>query len=162
MKIGFTGTRNGMTDPQKAAFKLLACRRSPTEFHHGACLGADADAEGMIVCDHVVAHPGKPASGARNPYVSESAVAAAHEVRPVQTHFARNRNIVDETDILIATPWQTERPAKGTGGGTWYTIEYGEKRGKPVHIIWPDGAVSVSNPPPAPGSDQRTQSSASA
>jgi hypothetical protein len=33
------------------------------------------------------------------------------------------------------------RPPKGTGGGTWYTIEYAEKQGKPVKIIWPSGSI---------------------
>jgi hypothetical protein len=45
--------------------------------------------------------------------------------------------------MLIATPWQSERPAPKTGGGTWYTIEFAEKWGKPVAIIWPDGRVEM-------------------
>ena len=55
---------------------------------------------------------------------------------PRQYH-ERNRNIVDATDILVATP--KENKGDIYRGGTWYTINYAVSKGKPVYIIWPDG-----------------------
>ena len=46
MKIGFTGTRHGMTPQQIEALNALLPVADPTaEFHHGDCLGADAVAQ---------------------------------------------------------------------------------------------------------------------
>jgi hypothetical protein len=44
MRVGFTGTREGMTDPQRRAFIAWATVAGATEFHHGCCIGADYDA----------------------------------------------------------------------------------------------------------------------
>lgn len=51
-----------------------------------------------------------------------------------------NRDIVAETDELIATPkgFQEERRS-----GTWATVRYALKARKPVTVIWPDGAASL-------------------
>jgi len=48
MKIGFTGTRDGMTQHQKEQFVLAMQDLSPSEFHHGDCKGADAEAHDIV------------------------------------------------------------------------------------------------------------------
>lgn len=130
MKMGFTGTREGMTDAQKATFSLILHHCGPREFHHGDCKGADADAHvGVSVVSFpckIVIHP--PENG-------DLRASCAGEVRPVKGYFARNRDIVAETDALVACP---KGPDTGRGG-TWYTINYARARGKPVLIVWPDG-----------------------
>ncbi len=62
----------------------------------------------------------------------------AKETRPAKTHFARNRDIVDETEVLIACPCEMEHQDRG---GTWYTADYALKRGKRTIIVWPDGSM---------------------
>jgi hypothetical protein len=64
------------------------------------------------------------------------------ETRPTLTHFVRNRNIVNESDVLIAVPMQAEHQDRG---GTWYTYDYATKQlyqprgiGR-VILIRPDG-----------------------
>lgn len=140
MHVGFTGTRNGMTDAQKDAFaNLLVNLNGPdfcrdAEFHHGDCIGADDQAatiahEGGLFS--VVCHPPADESHrAFNPY-------ATFTLEP-KTHFARNRDIVNETDVLIVCPLQAERQ---TRGGTWYTYDYAIKRKKKVTVIFPDGTT---------------------
>jgi hypothetical protein len=147
MKTGFTGTRHELTAAQQRSLESILhpeYGRERWEFHHGACKGADSLAAQIAwgLNYDVFAHPGQSASGGDNEWLCPVALEHSSEVLPTKTHFARNRDIVNETDMLIACPWQTERPAPKTGGGTWYTIEYAEKQGKPVTIIWPNGSVS--------------------
>jgi hypothetical protein len=53
-----------------------------------------------------------------------------------KSFLARNRDIVDETDMLIATP-----ATKKETGGTWYTINYSRKQKKKRMIVYPDGSI---------------------
>lgn len=153
MRLGFTGTRTGMTEAQRQSFRSLVEQHRPVLFLHGACVGADEDAVRIVRetlgrdgC-HVVARPGRSAydasRGKVNEHRSDAAIALSDEVLPEQTHFARNREIVLRSDLLVATPWQqkSQRPAKGTGGGTWYTVDFacGQRCG--VVVVWPDGEV---------------------
>ena len=43
MKLGFTGTRRGMTSDQQIRVTLLVAELGPKEAHHGDCVGADAE-----------------------------------------------------------------------------------------------------------------------
>lgn len=141
MKIGFTGTRDGMKQPQMDAFYERVCFMDDNieSFHHGDCVGADDDAARVIhelnCSDNcsikIVCHP--PIDE------SHRAFNEFHdEIRPAKTHFARNRDIVDETDMLVATPREMERQDRG---GTWYTVDYARKKGKRVVLILPDGTI---------------------
>ncbi len=142
MKIGFTGTRKGMTLAQREEFrKLIAQLTGPdfcrdAEFHHGDCVGADDEAA-------TYAHESGFYSVVCHPPVDESLRAfnpfATFTTEP-KTHFARNRDIVNEADVLIACPCDMSDQPKG---GTWYTIGYAKKKGKPTYIIWPDGRVEL-------------------
>lgn len=137
MIVGFTGTRHGMTDVQRASFgTLIVLDVKVTEFHHGSCKGADIEAARIV--RHVVSpswiinHPGPDGDPCRE----ESGV--DDEILPPKTHFARNRDIVDKSDILVACPCDmTDQPR----GGTWYTVGYAAKKKKLVYIVWPDGRV---------------------
>ncbi len=139
MNVGFTGTRKGMTDAQRAAFgTLIVFDVPPHIFTHGSCEGADVEAARIVryvndAC-RIACRPGP----VDDPHRSLSGV--DDEAMPARTHFARNRDIVDGSDVLVAAPCDdTEQPF----GGTWYTIRYARKKGKRVVIIWPDGRVEA-------------------
>jgi len=140
MKAGFTGTRFGMTEAQKTSFKSLAFQLGFEQFDHGDCVGSDDESAKMLhevlpEC-RIVVHP---------PVDEElRAFNIGHETKEPKTHFARNRDIVNDTDILIATPFTNQRE---TRGGTWFTVDYAEKHGKTVYIIWPDGKIENLNEP---------------
>jgi len=132
-RFGFTGTRHGMTDAQKSAlFSYL--HGSSGEFHHGDCVGADSEAHDIAnECGYCpIIHP--PVDPSHRAWRE----VPAHLMRQEKTHFARNRDIVDETTALIATPFETTEQPKG---GTWYTVRYARKQGKTVVLILPDGSI---------------------
>lgn len=132
MKIGFTGTRRGMTEKQSEAFLALVESLNAVEFHHGDCVGADDEAARLIPFGvRIVCHPPLDVS-------HRAFNGVFHEMREPNTHFARNRNIVDSTDVLIAAPAEMEHQERG---GTWYTHDYAIKKLKPVYVVWPDGSL---------------------
>lgn len=143
MKVGFTGTRDGMTDEQRRAFIAWAKTAGATEFHHGCCLGADADAVDVFLSAAdlgfsrplIVAH--QPAKKAM---LSDESLWSSDVMKPPLDYLVRNRNIVDDSDILVACPKGPEEQRSGT----WSTVRYARKQGKRVLIFWPDGNVTKS------------------
>lgn len=129
MKVGFTGTRKGMTDAQMASVKnVMQLPILKGTFQHGDCEGADAQAFKMAdeLGYHTIAHPGPGYLRANT---------ASKEIRESKLFLVRNKDIVNETDMLIAAP----KSDKNTGGGTWSTIRYAKSVGKKIYIVHPDG-----------------------
>ena len=132
--VGFSGSRNGMTEQQRLfvyQYVSVLNDAKPMIIHHGDCVGADAEMHDIaksLGCK-VVIHP---------PTVPDlRANCTGDECLPPKTYFARNRDIVDACDILIATPGHTVR----LRGGTWYTVAYAKKRGIQLCVVLPDGTV---------------------
>jgi hypothetical protein len=138
MKIGFTGTRNGMTPQQKDAItRLEVFTTAVSEAHHGDCPGSDADFHHFIreIDQGIrIIHPGFAASHPDD--TTLRAFCEGDYTSEPKSFFARNRDIVDETDMLIATP-----ATKKETGGTWYTINYSRKQKKHRLIVYPDGSI---------------------
>ena len=133
MIYGFTGTSQGMTKVQRASFRALVQKLNVEVFHHGDCVGADAQAHNTVrkrTKARVIIHPPK----------NEKARAfckGASLTYPADDYLARNRKIVDRCQHLIATPAGDEV----LRSGTWSTVRYAKKIGRPVTIINPDGEV---------------------
>jgi hypothetical protein len=130
MKIGFTGTRKGLTTEQYSMVKWLFEQFKPTEFHHGDCIGCDEQAA-MLAREatiHIVKHP--PVNQ------HQQANSKADETRKRRAYLKRNHNIVDETDIMIATPGEAKEIIRS---GTWATIRYARNQNKRIIIIFPNG-----------------------
>lgn len=141
MRIGFTGTRNGLTMEQENSLMDVLAGYSFSEFHHGDCFGSDAEAHGMVVTvfrrdTKIVIHPGYSVHAPAD--TSMRAFCDGDEIRQPKSYFARNRDIVNETDVLIATPPSKPLPLSG---GTAYTVGYAQGQNKTVVIIYPDGEV---------------------
>ncbi len=138
LRIGFTGTRYGLATEQNNALVCLLLQLAASEFRHGSCRGADTQAARLASLTnplpHIIALPG-PSSEWENPE------AVADERLPAETHLARNRRIVDNSDVVIVCPMQAERQERG---GTWYTYDYALRRTKKVYLIRPDGTIEES------------------
>jgi citrate lyase gamma subunit len=129
--IGFSGTREGMTVHQMQMFRLLVEVLQPGNFHHGDCIGADAQAHkgaALFTKATIQVHPG-PGSTMR-------AFCQGDIIHPPYPYLTRNHHIVNATDITIATPKEAEPVLRS---GTWSTIRYSMGQHKPTVLIKPDG-----------------------
>lgn len=137
IQCAFTGTQAGMTAPQWAKFLDVLAGLAPQWFHHGDCIGADAQAHSAAVrvCEiHI--HPCTITA-------KRAWCAGAHLMSIPLSPLDRNKMMVDDCEALIATPRLMVEELRS---GTWSTIRYARKCRKPVHIVWPDGSYIA--PPP--------------
>jgi hypothetical protein len=107
------------------------------EAYHGDCPGSDADFHHLIrEIDPAIRiiHPGFPANHSDD--TTLRAFCEGDHTSEAKSFFARNRDIVDETDLLIATP-----TTKKETGGTWYTINYSRRQKKQRVIVYPDCSI---------------------
>jgi len=128
MKIGVTGTRKGMNKQQREAIINFLIESKAQELHHGDCVGVDVEVAEIAhrIGYLTVSHP--PAKAALRANHNSNFVNESFD------YFQRNRNIVDQTDMLLVVPLQNQPQSKG---GTWYTHDYAVKQGKPVVIFYP-------------------------
>lgn len=134
--IGFTGTRDGMSIGQKLGLSELLARfknnlkpEDHFEFHHGNCVGADAEFD-WIVRNH----------GFENLHIHPSTheetqafcITPGDVVYTAKRPLVRDREMVDVIDYLIATPKNESK--EEARSGTWATIRYAKAK-KNINII---------------------------
>ena len=135
MKIGFTGTQEGMTSAQRSTFLgvLLSLKQGldkEDEFHHGDCIGADAEAHDLAetLGFKTVTHP---------PIKEDKrAFKVADIILPSKEYIPRNHDIVDTCKTMIATPKEKIEVVRS---GTWATVRYAKKKKRNLFIILPNG-----------------------
>lgn len=134
---GFTGTQKGMTSKQALVLKELMRSEGVTEFHHGDCIGADERADSIaheLKCE-VVIHP--PINGSKRAHCEN-----AKKVHEPKDYLVRNKDIVNDSSILFATPGEASPVLRS---GTWSTVRYASKQvgknNKRIFVIRPDGEV---------------------
>jgi len=143
MKIGFTGTREGMTLRQRMTFARLVTglaggwfnnHTEAFEFHHGCCVGADGQAhhilEEVFGIEFVKIHLHPPSD--QSLFLKLN----GNTVYPRKPYLERNKDIVRASTLLIATP-KERYPALRSG--TWSTIRYARKCKVKCYVIDPDG-----------------------
>lgn len=135
LHLGFTGTRHGLTDPQRATLSTIFSSRGPGRLHHGDCVGADEQCSRLA--RKLGWHP-QSIHPPENDMLRAFCATAADALYDPAPYLARNRSIVDSSHELLACP-NTHRPARRSG--TWYTITYAISHSIPVTIIFPDGST---------------------
>jgi len=112
--VGFTGTRQGMTDRQKLALSSLLY------LLHGDC-EEDSD-------DLVFHHGGEPHADQEAAMIASGVFWSTKKYRPAKKDakhlLERNHKIVDAVSILIAAPRSL---AEEVRSGTWATVRYARK-----------------------------------
>ena len=137
--VGWTASRHGLTPIQEAVARIvlvdLRDRRGAMELHHGDCCGGDLEGatEARRFGYRIVGHP--PVLDILRAHFPSDA-----ERAPL-TYLARDRRIVEQSDVLLAWPG-TEREV--TRSGTWYTINYARQLNRPRLVIAPSGRIIES------------------
>lgn len=116
-----------MTPYQKDGVKhyLEQCK----EFHHGDCIGSDAQAHEIAQAFgcKIVIHP--PINPSKRAFCKGEIT-----ILEPRQYLDRNHDIVDACETLIATPKTSEEELRS---GTWATIRYARKTGKNVIVLHP-------------------------
>lgn len=132
--VGFTGTREGMTDAQKRTCRDLLAQLYPVgELHHGDCIGADSDMHAIARSYggiRIVVHPAT--TGSLRAHCAGDFV--CNPLPPLM----RNNLIVRACGFLIATPKQSREVRHG---GTWRTVRLARALGVDHVVVWPSGEV---------------------
>jgi hypothetical protein len=136
-KIGFTGTRKGMTAAQQQELRELLAATPGVTLHHGDAIGADAQAHEIAaeLGASVVIHP--PSEDGQRAFKS------APDIRAPKPYLDRSKEIVRETEMVAAAPASEVEELRS---GTWSTIRYARRLGRPVWLILPDGRIYASPP----------------
>ena len=136
--IGFTGTQVGPTDSQIAATTRTFVELGMTRLHHGSCIGADAWAHYLarVMGSAVELHP--PSITSKMARCEMLSGEVTHRPRP---YLDRNHDIVDCSLSLVANPKEEE--AEELRSGTWATVRYARRLGRPVRIVRPSGRVDL-------------------
>lgn len=138
--VGFTGTRKGMTPVQQRMVEGLLRAWEPKEFHHGDCIGADAQAADIArrLGIYIVSHP---CTGVHDRW---RAGTVSDTTLTCSSPRARNTDIVRCSTRMIAAPSSTKPQFRGSG--TWMTIRISTRLQVPLIIVWPDGSVFTIPP----------------
>ena len=131
MNIGITGTREGLSITQRESLINILSKYNHvgTQLHTGCCVGVDTQVAELVLeirYDKIrlIGHPPikKHNQGATDMY---------DMLLPEKNYLERDRIIVNSTAMLIACPLNLTTQK----GGTWYTINYAQKKNKPVIIL---------------------------
>jgi len=138
VNLGFTGTRDGMTLAQRKqiAMWMAGHYQDVEQLHHGGCVGADYQMH-TIACWYRIPttiHWPVDLSYAMSLDETDPFSDGSIEERDELPYIDRNHNIVDECDLLIATPKEMKEIQRS---GTWATIRYAYQMAKSVIIFRP-------------------------
>jgi hypothetical protein len=135
IRVGYTGTRRGMTLEQKVTLRRLLIQTrngtddSRAEFHHGDCIGGDAEGAWIATAIgyRIIGHP--PTDPKFRAFFPSD-----EELDPLP-YLQRDQVIVDTGGFLLACPHGPETRRSGT----WTTVRMARRAGLPRIIIEPDG-----------------------
>ena len=143
--IGFTGTQQDSTHAQsRTTFDWLVYLRKKhkkARARHGDCIGADATFYRQVRALGIprIIHPCD--IDAKRAFVHRSDAdwpgqVAKTIILDALPPLDRNKNIVDQSGILLAHPKSDREEHRS---GTWSTVRYARRIGRHIVIIWPNG-----------------------
>lgn len=140
MILGFTGTRTMPTEQQRQFIRSNMFYAQV--LRHGCCVGSDYAAHQAAIdvgVPTIWLHP--PKSDRWMVPMGRLMTRGGIRALPPKSYHDRDRDVVDECHVLIATPNGPRRK----GSGTWYTIDYARSVDKPVVVCLPDGEIDPVN-----------------
>lgn len=142
--VGFSGTRHGMTMPQieavTSALQALRASDGETWFHHGDCVGADAQAHEIAKSLGFRIHVHPPLDTKLRAFCGDW-----DKTEKPKHYRARNTDIVRMSMFVILTPLEDSVMLSsglvGLVGGTWMTYGIAERLDKGAILVMSDGRV---------------------
>lgn len=132
--VGFTGTHHGMTPGQLARLRDYILQLAPDVFHHGMCIGADAEAHNLVreLFPHcqIIGHAGVNSNGVC-PTRAEVHCDLVLEPRP---YLIRDKHIVNAVRCMLAAPATRDEMLRS---GTWATVRYARKVNRLTYMVYP-------------------------
>jgi hypothetical protein len=143
MTLGFTGTQSGMTPMQLLKVAQFIANNPITASRSGDCIGADNEFLQLIqLANTNKSYPAITTHGHIPSNDSKRAFGKYDVTYPPKPYLDRNHDIVDGSDVMIATPKENEEQKRS---GTWATIRDSRKKGKKLVVIFPDGTTKKFN-----------------
>lgn len=137
MDLGFTGTQQGPMSREQSytVIELIAGfrRGRKLRFHHGCCIGWDDQAArfARLLGYRLIGHP---------PMNTEKMCSVVNDENfPPDGYISRDHHIVQVSRILIAA---VKRNHEELRSGTWATVRYAAKIGRPGLVVWPNGDLT--------------------
>lgn len=148
MILSFTGSRDGMTRAQIERVRELVQQHRPDSIVHGDCIGADATFHELAILEGVRVVHIRPGHDRLGKTPTRAVCHLTHltkelgvqcTVEPTEPYLVRDEKIVQEGDLLIATP--NGYVERFRGSGTWSTVRLGHRHKKSIQIVYPDGRL---------------------
>lgn len=134
MRIGFTGTQQGMNDFQtenvvNKLVEIVKANHKELVFVHGDCVGSDEEVATLAreLGFYIIGRPALVAEHKRAYFKCDT-------LFPAKAPLDRNQDIVDNSDMLIATPKEQSEVLRS---GTWSTIRRAKKANLDRYIVGP-------------------------
>lgn len=129
----------GMTELQAVAARHVLYAQFGAFLHHGDCVGADAHMHefARLFDMKIVVHPPN-----RNSLRAFCLLKDGDKIMSSKPYLIRNRDIVDQTQVLIAAPRTMTELLRS---GTWSTVRYARRLKRLIIVVWPDGTVTTEN-----------------
>lgn len=148
MILGFTGTRQGLSVRQKFGLGI-ALPVVPDQLVHGGAVGADTEFDQWFrraAWSTILSVDIFPADEERRQfwlrkYGIELPWLTIHQA---MLPLDRNELIVQRCNHLLACPFE---PTEQLRGGTWATVRYARKLGRPITLLLPDGTIKRESVP---------------
>lgn len=131
--VGFTGTREGMTEFQKNAIRQMFRDVRVIMGHHGDCIGGDEEFHYICHDFDVPVHLHPPDDPRLRAFCPD-----AYIEDPPRPFLIRNRIIVNSVNLLVACPKEDFEPMAARGQGTWSTVRYARQVRRLLRIVWPE------------------------
>ena len=140
MIIGFTGTREGMTELQRKKCHEIILELDPIEIHDGCDMGADR--QFFEIIDSLRTRSIIKTFGHPSTIHSRSYTKGRDFIYSPEDPLVRNHAIAGSSFHIIACPLQETEILRS---GTWATIRYATKLGIPITIISPTAVITRIN-----------------
>jgi hypothetical protein len=135
MIVGISATRYGLSDRQlewlATHMKQFSTTCVSDEFHHGDCIGGDAEAHEIALRLGYEVHIHPCTASDELKANCKGAVKVYEKLPPL----VRNRVIVDTSDIMMICPNTNTEVLRS---GTWSTFRYARNMNKAIVLIMPD------------------------